>query len=75
MTAIAVYCASITRIDPAYVDLATAVGTAIGERGHTLITGGGSVAMTRTAAELPNRTDSLVSSRNSLAVPSVITPW
>jgi uncharacterized protein (TIGR00730 family) len=45
MTAIAVYCASITRIDPAYVDLATAVGTAIGERGHTLVTGGGSVAM------------------------------
>jgi uncharacterized protein (TIGR00730 family) len=45
MTAIAVYCASITRIDPAFLGLATAVGTAIGERGHTLVTGGGSVAM------------------------------
>ncbi len=45
MTAIAVYCGSITRIDPAYLDLAAAVGTAIGRRGHSLVTGGGSVAM------------------------------
>jgi uncharacterized protein (TIGR00730 family) len=45
MTAIAVYCASVTRIDPSYLDLAAAVGTAIGERGHVLVTGGGSVAM------------------------------
>ena len=40
MTAIAVYCASITRIDPAFLGLATAVGTAIGERGHTLVPAG-----------------------------------
>ena len=45
MTAIAVYCASITRIDPGYLELAAAVGSAVGRRGHTLVTGGGSVAM------------------------------
>jgi uncharacterized protein (TIGR00730 family) len=45
MSAIAVYCASMTHIDPAYLELATAVGTAIGQRGHVLVTGGGSVAM------------------------------
>jgi uncharacterized protein (TIGR00730 family) len=45
VTAIAVYCASATRIDPAYLSLAAAVGTAIGGRGHSLVTGGGSVAM------------------------------
>ena len=45
MSAIAVYCASITRIDPAYLELAAAVGAAIGGRGHTLVTGGGSVSM------------------------------
>jgi uncharacterized protein (TIGR00730 family) len=45
MSSIAVYCASLTRIDPAYLELADAVGTAIGQRGHVLVTGGGSVAM------------------------------
>ncbi|HST64843.1 MAG TPA: TIGR00730 family Rossman fold protein [Mycobacteriales bacterium] len=45
MTAIAVYCASATRIDPAFLDLAAEVGTAIGKRRHVLVTGGGSVAM------------------------------
>jgi uncharacterized protein (TIGR00730 family) len=45
MTAIAVYCASASRIDPSYLSLAADVGTAVGERGHTLVTGGGSVAM------------------------------
>jgi uncharacterized protein (TIGR00730 family) len=45
MSAIAVYCASITRIDPSHLELAAAVGAAIGRRGHTLVTGGGSVAM------------------------------
>jgi uncharacterized protein (TIGR00730 family) len=45
MTAIAVYCASVTRIDPAYLELAASVGTEIGRRGHLLVTGGGSVAM------------------------------
>jgi uncharacterized protein (TIGR00730 family) len=45
MSAIAVYCASATSIDPAYLELAVAVGTAVGAAGHTLVTGGGSVAM------------------------------
>jgi uncharacterized protein (TIGR00730 family) len=45
MTAIAVYCASITTIDPSYLELAASVGAAIGRRGHVLVTGGGSVAM------------------------------
>ena len=41
MSAIAVYCASITRIDPTYLELASSVGAAFGGRGHTLVTGGG----------------------------------
>jgi uncharacterized protein (TIGR00730 family) len=45
MMAIAVYCASSNRIEPAHLSLATAVGTAIGTRGHVLVTGGGSVSM------------------------------
>jgi len=45
MTAVAVYCASGSRIDPEYVDLATEVGTELGRRGHVLVTGGGSVSM------------------------------
>lgn len=45
MTAVCVYCASSTRIDPAYLDLATEVGTELARRGHVLVTGGGSVSM------------------------------
>lgn len=45
MTAIAVYCASSTRIAPAHLELAAAVGTEVARRGHTLVTGGGSVSM------------------------------
>lgn len=45
MSAIAVYCASSTRIDPAFVALATELGAALGARGHVLVTGGGSVSM------------------------------
>lgn len=43
--AICVYCASSTRIEPANLELAAAVGTAVAERGHVLVTGGGSVSM------------------------------
>ncbi len=39
------YCASSTRIAPSYVALATEVGHAIGERGHTLVSGGGDLSM------------------------------
>ena len=45
MTAVCVYCASSTHIDPAYLDLATAVGTELARRGHDLVTGGGSISM------------------------------
>ncbi len=45
MTAIAVYCASSTRIAPEHLELAAAVGTELARRGHTLVTGGGSVSM------------------------------
>ena len=45
MTAVCVYCASSTRVDPAYLDLAGRVGTALARRGHTLVTGGGSISM------------------------------
>jgi uncharacterized protein (TIGR00730 family) len=45
VAAICVYCASSTRIDPSYVDLATRVGRALAERGHTLVSGGGDLSM------------------------------
>ena len=44
-TAIAVYCASSDRIDPAYLRLAADLGTELARRGHLLVTGGGSVSM------------------------------
>jgi uncharacterized protein (TIGR00730 family) len=44
MAAICVYCASSTRIDPAYVALAAEVGTAIAARGHVLVSGGGDLS-------------------------------
>jgi uncharacterized protein (TIGR00730 family) len=45
VAAICVYCASSTRIDPSYVDLATHVGRTLAERGHTLVSGGGDLSM------------------------------
>ncbi len=45
MAAICVYCASSSRIDPAYVELAAEVGTALGRRGHSLVSGGGNLSM------------------------------
>jgi uncharacterized protein (TIGR00730 family) len=45
MSALCVYCASSDSIDPAYVDLAASVGSAIASRGHTLVSGGGRVSM------------------------------
>lgn len=44
MAAVCVFCSSSTRIDPSYVELAGAVGTELGRRGHTLVSGGGSVS-------------------------------
>ena len=45
MAAICVYCASSTRVGPAYVQLAADVGSALAARGHSLVSGGGSVSM------------------------------
>ncbi len=44
MSSICVFCASSERIDPRYVELATAVGSELARRGHTLVSGGGSVS-------------------------------
>lgn len=45
MAAVCVYCASSTRIDKAYVALATDVGTELARRGHELVSGGGDLSM------------------------------
>lgn len=44
MATVCVYCSSSDRIDPSYVELAAAVGTELARRGHTLVSGGGSVS-------------------------------
>ncbi|MCA1711308.1 MAG: TIGR00730 family Rossman fold protein [Actinobacteria bacterium] len=44
MAAICVYCSSSTKIDQRYVDLAAEVGSAIAERGHSLVSGGGDLS-------------------------------
>src|SRR5437764_3185739 len=44
MAAVCVFCASSERIPSHYVDLAAQVGAELARRGHTLITGGGSVS-------------------------------
>jgi uncharacterized protein (TIGR00730 family) len=44
MAAICVFCASSDAIDQRYVDLAAEVGTELAVRGHTLVSGGGSVS-------------------------------
>nr|WP_283135715.1 TIGR00730 family Rossman fold protein [Rhizohabitans arisaemae] len=58
--AICVFCASNQRIDPKYLNLAAEVGTEIGRRGHTLVSGGGRVscmgAVARAAREAGART-------------------
>jgi uncharacterized protein (TIGR00730 family) len=45
MAAVCVFCASSERIDRRYVDLAAEVGTALGRRGHALVSGGGALSM------------------------------
>ena len=45
MATICVFCASSDDIPPHYVALATEVGAEIARRGHSLVTGGGSVSM------------------------------
>lgn len=43
MVAVCVFCASGTELDPAHYALATELGAALAARGHTLVSGGGSV--------------------------------
>ena len=45
MTTICVYCASSSHVPPRYVELAAEVGAEIARRGHSLVTGGGSVSL------------------------------
>lgn len=45
MAAVCVYCASATRIDPSYVELAEQVGVELARRGHSLVSGGGQLSM------------------------------
>ena len=45
MAAVCVYCASATRIDPSYVELAEQVGVELARRGHSLVSGGGKLSM------------------------------
>lgn len=45
MAAICVFCASSSRLDERWLALATEVGTAIGRRGHSLVSGGACVGM------------------------------
>ena len=45
MAAVCVYCASATRIDPSYVELAEQVGAELARRGHSLVSGGGALSM------------------------------
>ncbi|GAB3245685.1 TIGR00730 family Rossman fold protein [Kineosporia babensis] len=51
MARICVFCSSSVRIDPAFVELAAQVGTAIAARGHDLVSGGGSVSMMGAVAQ------------------------
>lgn len=43
--AIAVYCSASERIDPVHIALAAQVGSLIAARGHSLVSGGGSLSM------------------------------
>ena len=44
MSAVCVFCSSSERIDRRYVDLAAEVGAELARRGHSLVSGGGSVS-------------------------------
>jgi len=52
---ICVYCASSERIDPRYIELADAVGTELARRGHSLVSGGGSVSCMGAVARAARR--------------------
>ncbi|SDQ71343.1 TIGR00730 family Rossman fold protein [Quadrisphaera sp. DSM 44207] len=45
MAAVAVFCSASERIDPEHLALAARVGALLAERGHSLVSGGGSLSM------------------------------
>lgn len=51
MAAVCVFCASSTRLDARWLDLASEVGRELGKRGHTLVSGGGCVGMMGSVAD------------------------
>jgi uncharacterized protein (TIGR00730 family) len=55
MASICVFCASSDDIDQRYIDLADAVGTELARRGHSLVTGGGSVSCMGAVARAARR--------------------
>jgi predicted Rossmann-fold nucleotide-binding protein len=55
MAAVCVYCASATRIDPSYVELAEQVGVELARRGHSLVSGGGKLSMMGPSPAAPAR--------------------
>jgi uncharacterized protein (TIGR00730 family) len=50
MVAVCVFCASSTRLDPRWLELAAQVGAELAARGHRLVSGGGTVGMMGTVA-------------------------
>jgi uncharacterized protein (TIGR00730 family) len=50
VAAVCVFCASSTRLDARWLDLARAVGAELARRGHRLVSGGGRVGMMGTVA-------------------------
>jgi uncharacterized protein (TIGR00730 family) len=50
VAAVCVFCASSTRVDQRYLDLAREVGQRLGAAGHSLVSGGGRVGMMGTVA-------------------------
>jgi uncharacterized protein (TIGR00730 family) len=51
VAAVCVFCASSSRIEQRWLDLAYDLGVALARRGHTLVSGGGRVGMMGTVAE------------------------
>jgi uncharacterized protein (TIGR00730 family) len=51
MAAICVFCGSSDSLEQRWLDLAAETGRALGERGHTLVSGGGCVGMMGTVAD------------------------
>ncbi|AEV88507.1 hypothetical protein ACWT_7497 [Actinoplanes sp. SE50] len=51
MAAIGVFCGSADTVEQRWLDLAAETGRALGERGHTLVSGGGRVGMMGTVAD------------------------